>query len=80
MRLFRHRGKTEFFAPDVEPSIDLTIPILHVSGLNNYVVPRPASLKLTSANRATAVKRQWNRLYGSFMGNDFRAAYVPVFP
>jgi len=79
MRLFRHpRENRNFFAPDVEPSIDLTIPILHVSGLNNYVVPRPASLKLTSANRATAVKpANGTGLYGSFMGNDFRAAYVP---
>src|SRR5271170_3165310 len=36
MRLYRHPTENRnFFAPDVEPSIDLAVPILHVSGLDN---------------------------------------------
>ncbi len=30
-----------FYAPDKEPSLDLTVPILHISGLDNYTLPRP---------------------------------------
>ena len=30
----------EFYAPDIEPSLDLTVPISHVTGLDNYTVPR----------------------------------------
>ena len=30
-----------FFAPDTEPSLDLTTPILGISGLDNYAPPRP---------------------------------------
>ena len=32
-----------FFAPDAEPSIDFNGPVLHVSGLDNFSIPRPAS-------------------------------------
>ena len=79
MRQYRHpRENRNFFAPDIEPSIDLTVPILHVSGLNNFFVPRPANLKLTPANRATAVKPAYGTSpLGIFMGTDFRTAYVP---
>ena len=30
---------TEFYAPDSEPSVDLDLPILHISGLDNYSMP-----------------------------------------
>ena len=30
-----------FFAPDAEPSLDLDTPVLAISGLDNYVRPRP---------------------------------------
>ena len=30
-----------FFAPDAEPSLDLDTPVLAISGLDNYVKPRP---------------------------------------
>ena len=79
MRLYRHpRENRNFFAPDVEPSVDLAVPILHVTGLNNFIVPRPASLILTPANGLTTVTpANGTGPSGMFMGNDFRAAYVP---
>jgi subtilase family serine protease len=79
MRLYRHPGEPRnFFAPDVEPSIDLAVPILHVSGLDNFIVPRPVSLKMTPLNRASTVKAYYGTgPSGYYMGNDFRAAYVP---
>jgi subtilase family serine protease len=79
MRQYRHpRENRNFFAPDVEPSIDLPVPILHISGLDNFVVPHPASLKIIPAARAATIKPAYGTSpLGTFMGKDFRAAYVP---
>ena len=42
MRLYQHpREARTFFAPDAEPSPDLDTPVLAISGLDNYVRPRP---------------------------------------
>jgi len=39
---YQHPVETRtFFAPDVEPSLDLDTPVLAISGLDNYVKPRP---------------------------------------
>jgi hypothetical protein len=77
MREYRHpTEKRNFFAPDSEPSIDLTIPILHVSGLNNYSLPRPANLKKVLGVSNTA-QLSGSGPSGYYIGNDFRAAYVP---
>ncbi len=67
-----------FFAPDTEPSIDFNVPILHVSGLDNFDLPHPASLKKNphdAANRTPSGTGSGSG--GAYMGNDFRAAYVP---
>jgi kumamolisin len=37
---------SEFWAPDREPSLDLTVPLLFISGLNDFAVPLPAGLGL----------------------------------
>jgi Pro-kumamolisin, activation domain len=68
-----------FYAPDAEPSVNFNVPILHVSGLDNYSLPRPASLKknLLGNNSAGAVPASGSGPNGSFMGNDFRTAYAP---
>ena len=44
LHVYQHptEGRT-FYAPDVEPSLDLAVPVLTVSGLDNFAVPRPAS-------------------------------------
>ncbi len=40
MRVYQHPQEARtFYAPDVEPSLDLTVPILHISGLDNYALP-----------------------------------------
>ncbi len=79
MRLYRHpRESRNFFAPDVEPSTDLTVPILHVSGLNNYVVPHPASLNIIPASLVATNRTAYGTGPSGFlMGSDFRNAYVP---
>jgi len=43
--VYRHPTENRtFYAPESEPSIDLNLPILHVTGLDNFELPRPASI------------------------------------
>ena len=58
-----------FYAPDTEPSINLSVPIHAITGLNNYLVPTPSA--------GTASGSGPN---GTFLGKDFRAAYAPGVP
>jgi subtilase family serine protease len=81
MRLYQHPMETRtFYAPDVEPSLDLAVPVLHISGLDNYVVPRRSKLKPVSSDGATNVTcngGSGSGPYGGYMAKDIRAAYVP---
>ena len=48
VRLWIYRHPTEgrmFYAPDSEPQVERGIHILHISGLDNFVLPRPAGLR-----------------------------------
>lgn len=65
-----------FFAPDREPTTDLTFSLWHVSGLDNFSLPHPAGLdkrpeKGTKQSGATIGSGP----SGSFLGSDMRAAY-----
>ncbi len=83
LRLYPHPKEARtFYAPDVEPSLDLDLPVLSIGGLNNYVIPRPMSLKAASAGNGSGAKPAGtgSGSGGTFLGNDFRAAYVPGVP
>ena len=42
LRVYQHPTEARtFYAPDTEPSVDLAVPILHISGLDNYALPHP---------------------------------------
>ena len=42
LRTFQHPAEARtFFAPDVEPTVAADLPVLHISGLNDYQLPRP---------------------------------------
>jgi hypothetical protein len=72
---YRHpKEARNFYAPDIEPSVDASLPIADISGLNNYVLPHPKNLKM---NAAPATPRAGSGSGGSYLGNDFRAAYLP---
>ena len=68
-----------FYAPDVEPSLDVSVPVLAVSGLDNYNLPRPMSGRQTAPMRPGGVTPAGGSAPDgfSYFGNDFRAAYVP---
>ena len=80
LRVYQHPTENRtFYAPDTEPSIDFSVPILHVSGLDNFSIPQPASLKKNPLNNRVpgAVPAAGSGPGNSFMGKDFRAAYAP---
>ena len=75
LNVYRHPTENRmFFAPDTEPSIDFNVPILHVGGLDNFFMPRPASSKKKSLNdgRSGVAPALGSGPGGSYMGNDFR--------
>ena len=82
LRTYPHpREQRVFYAPDVEPSLDLAVPVLHISGLDNYVVPHPMYVKKIPVGNATGpTPAAGSGPSGTYMGNDFRAAYVPGAP
>ena len=79
MQSYAHpREKRNFFAPDAEPSLDLTVPVLHISGLDNFALPHPANLVVSALDPgAEAAPNAGSGPGGTYLGNDFRAAYAP---
>lgn len=65
-----------FFAPDVEPTLDSSVPVLDIEGLNNYIRPRPKSHRRNPAQEGVA-RVGTGPLGNGYMGSDFRTAYVP---
>lgn len=78
IRAYQHPTEARsFYAPDVEPSVDSSVPILNVSGLDNYSIPRP-NLKIRPADITAGVTvNSGSGPHGSYRGRDFRAAYAP---
>jgi hypothetical protein len=78
MRTYRHPKENRmFYAPDAEPSVDVTVPILHVSGLDNFELPHPKLKIEPAAQPAGMTPNAGSGPGNTYMGNDFRAAYVP---
>jgi len=65
-------GRT-FFATNVEPTADLSIPLWHVTGLDNYSIPHPAVVKRPEGVQPNATTGSCPS--ASFCGSDMRAAY-----
>ena len=79
MRVYRHPTEgRRFYAPDVEPSVGVEIPVLDISGLNNFTRPHPANLKMAPRQATTRARpADGSGTDGNYMGYDFRAAYAP---
>jgi subtilase family serine protease len=78
MHVYKNPTETRtFYAPDVEPSLDLRVPILGISGLDNYSLPHPRFIVKPLASAQTARPNAGSGPGGTYMGKDFRAAYVP---
>ena len=98
MHVYQHPTEARtFYAPDGDPALDLAVPVLGISGLNNYALPRPRLKARALQSRAgvspafrpkpKSVKgagetpalhsNAGSGPSGTYMGNDFRAAYLP---
>ena len=80
LHTYRHPTENRtFFAPDSEPTVPANLAILDVTGLNNYSRPHTHLHFRPSATNAPAsvVSKLGSGPFGSYMGNDFRADYVP---
>jgi hypothetical protein len=78
MHVYQHPNEARtFYAPDAEPSLDLAVPVLGISGLNDYWRPRPRLKATPSSQAPNAVPRTGSGPSGTYMGNDFRSAYIP---
>ena len=94
MRIYPHPSEARtFFAPDAEPSLDMPVRILGISGLSDYALPRPrlhavpvngvagVSSLLQRSNGSTlqpsSLPNSGSGPSGTYMGGDFRAAYLP---
>jgi subtilase family serine protease len=78
LRVYQHPTEARTFrAPDTEPSVELSVPILDVEGLDDYALPHP-NLKPRPAGLAASVTPQSGSAPGgAYWGRDFRSAYVP---
>jgi subtilase family serine protease len=72
-----------FFAPDREPSTDMSVKLWHVSGLDNYSIPHALYQKRSdyaaehgvSAESLVSHATTGSGPSASFLGSDMRAAY-----
>jgi hypothetical protein len=79
LRLYRHPTESRvFYAPDVEPSLDLVAPVRFIGGLDNFVLPQPMHLQPSS--RPSPSPNVGSAPDGGYLGTDFRNAYVPGVP
>jgi len=74
MGVYQHPTENRtFYAPDREPTVDLPFPLWHISGLDNYSIPHPASLHRNLSVKSNATTGSGPS--ASFLGSDMRAAY-----
>ncbi len=76
VQLNRYQHPTEdrtFFAPDREPTVDLPFQLWHITGLDNYSIPRPTFVRRAAPAQSNATTGSGPS--ASFLGSDMRAAY-----
>jgi subtilase family serine protease len=79
MNIYQHPTENRtFYAPDREPTPDLDVPLLHISGLDNFTLPQAKNIKPSqkpSEESASTAKATGSGPGGQFIGSDMRAAY-----
>ncbi len=72
-----------FYAPDREPTADLPFPLWHISGLDDYSIPKPRLITKAAFAKAHGLNPDAVLTHAttgsgpsaSFLGSDMRAAY-----
>jgi len=80
MGVYQHPTENRtFFSPDREPTPDLSVQLWHISGLDNYSIPKPALVQhdptVVRAPDATPLATTGSCPGQAFCGSDMRAAY-----
>ena len=74
MNVYQHPTENRtFYSPDREPTANLPLKLWHITGLDNYSIPRPALVKRDLKVKANATTGSCPDQ--SFCGSDMRAAY-----
>jgi hypothetical protein len=75
MNLYQHPIENRvFFSPDREPSVDASLRIAHIAGLNNFSTPS-AALRRPIPLAALPAGASGSGPGGSYLASDMRAAY-----
>jgi uncharacterized repeat protein (TIGR01451 family) len=69
-----------FYAPTTEPVVSASLPILHISGLDNYYVPRPKMIAPSQITNSSVKPNAGSGPGGTYIGSDFRKTYAPGSP
>jgi hypothetical protein len=78
LNIYRHPlEQRTFHAPDAEPTPDISVPLAHISGLDDYAMPRPRLQTSPAPNSKNATRNTGSGPGGYYSGGDFRAAYAP---
>jgi len=73
--LYQERGQARvFYAPDREPTADLAVKMLHISGLDNEILPFTHFIR-GGAVAGDGYVHSGSGPHGDFIGSDIRAAY-----
>ena len=71
-----------FYSPDREPTVDLSLQVWHITGLDNNAKPHPMYMKKSDYAKARGIpvkdvksNTTGSGPGGSFLGSDMRAAY-----
>ena len=76
MGVYQHPTENRtFFAPDREPTPNVSVALWHISGLDNYSIPKPAITHKSASGRARSNATTGSGPSASFLGSDMRAAY-----
>jgi len=89
LQMWTYQHPTEnrtFYAPAQEPTANLPFSLWHISGLDNYSIPRPLFVKKSDYAKAHNIEPEavvshattGSGPSASFLGSDMRAAYYAV--
>ena len=74
MNVYRHPTEDRtFFSPDREPSLNLSVAVKHIAGLNNFSIPHPTVIKATDGQALPLVSGSGPG--GNYLASDMLAAY-----
>jgi subtilase family serine protease len=73
MTNYRHPTENRiFYSPDREPSLNLSVTVAHIAGMNNFSLPRPKFKRAPANFRRNSLGSGPD---GAYLGSDMRAAY-----